>query len=571
MGLRIKLIGRPAIFDKEGDRHTIRGHQSWAVLARVLLSKQEISRQSLAQELFPDALDPLGSLRWCLASLRKALGSADMLAGDPLQTNLPEDVRIDVAELESGAFDPAFGAALLEGVEPRCGPEFSTWLLIERERVAGMIDSAIRTNILRALSATDWERAIELAELGARRQPFDEAAHILLVKSLALAGRKTAADNHIEATKRAFEAELGVSPTSALNQAAHVIVPSADPDVGVPALAKSRLEAGRATIAAGSVDVGLDLLRQALADAEQSGDPSLHGSVLQELGSALVHAVRGHDDEGAILLSQAVSIAEQADDMVAAASGLRELGYIESFAGRRPAAGSYLSRALDLTDDPDTRAGVHAVIGFNLVDWGKVEEGMEHYARSLKYADAAGNRRRRAWSLGVGAWGHMLQERWTEAETWLQECLDLIEDLQWDSFRPWPVALLAEVRLLKGQSPETVLDEIEEAFALACQLGDPCWEGITARVMASAYAAGDNQVKALEWIDQAYERCRRETDIYAALLAAIIFKRAQLNLAAGHTENAEADGRELLTISARTHTDHYIEFATKLISGLAVH
>ena len=128
MGLRIHLLGRPAIFDDNGEKQAVRGLQPWALLARILLSERELSRRHVAAELFPEAIDPLGSLRWCLASLRRALGSAEVFTGDPIRHNLSAETEVDIYRLEAGDFDAEAAGGLLEGVEPRCSPEFATWL-----------------------------------------------------------------------------------------------------------------------------------------------------------------------------------------------------------------------------------------------------------------------------------------------------------------------------------------------------------------------------------------------------------------------------------------------------------
>src|SRR5688572_21799285 len=73
MGVKIKLLGEPAILDEDGASQAIRGYQAWALLVRVVLASGPLDRRRLAAELFPETVDPLGSLRWCLASLRKAL------------------------------------------------------------------------------------------------------------------------------------------------------------------------------------------------------------------------------------------------------------------------------------------------------------------------------------------------------------------------------------------------------------------------------------------------------------------------------------------------------------------
>jgi len=566
MALEIRLLGKPEIVDSDGERQPVRGLQAWALLARVLLSRQPPHRQEIAAELFPEAVDPLGALRWCLASIRRALGSAEAFTGDPIRANLPPDVKVDVLRLEAGEFDPEAAGDLLEGVEPRCGPTFATWLLIERERTASLINARIRQETLRALSVGDHERAVRTAELGARRDPLDEGAHILLVKSLALAGSEGAARAHVDATERAFLSELGEKPSPALRSAARRPVFASLGGVSPQAIVTALIDAGIAALAAGAADAGIDSLRRAVVEAEHSQDRQLQAKALLELGSALVHAVRGYDDEGAVLLGQCIELAQRCGCKGIAVGAMREAGYVDALAGRRPAADAQLKTALALGPDADGAAGIHGVIGFNLVDWGRVEEGVEHFELSVEHARRAGNRRRAAWSLGLGGAGQLAAGRLETAERWLTESRAIAEELRWIAFRPWPLALLAETRLRLGGDPASLRTGLEDAFALSCQLRDPCWEATAARVMGLTYAATADFTRAMQWLGEARDRCVRETDVNAALLGGIIADQARLAFQSGQRAAADATARELLALAARAHMDNHVRTALQLIS-----
>ncbi|HSS64186.1 MAG TPA: BTAD domain-containing putative transcriptional regulator [Gammaproteobacteria bacterium] len=566
MGVSIRLLGKPGILNERGEAQAVRGLQSWALLARILLSERPVRRRELASELFPQAVDPLGSLRWCLASLRRALGSAEALRGDPVESNLPEGTEVDVRQLREGHIDTGALGDLLQGMEPQCGPEFATWLLIERQRIAALIDAHIRQETIQAVSVGDYDRAIRLAERGVRRLPLDEGAHVLLVKSLTLAGRHEAAMDHVEATETAFLDELGEKPSAALRSAARRTIAAPPGGVSPDAVVRSLLESGRAALSAGAVDAGLDCLRRAAADAEKGSDSRLRAGTLLELGTALVHSVRGYDDEGSILLRQAIDRARESSDPRTMAAGLRELGYVDALAGRRPAAAAHLSRALELADgDEDSLAGIHSVIGFNLVDWNKVSEGLEHYALSLEHARSVENSRREAWTLGLGGWGHLRAGRPEVAKAWLSDCLAIVDDLRWVAFRPWPLAVLAEARLGLESDPGALRPELEETFALSCQLADPCWEGAAARTLALAHAAGGDTASAIDLIIEARERCTRETDTYVAMHAAILASHAEIARGAERPAESDLIARELLSLAARAHMDGYLKQALNFI------
>ena len=85
MSVRVRLLGPPRFDDGAGQpRQPPRGQKSWALLGRVALSDRPMTRSALAAELFGEADDPLGALRWCLADLRRSCQDPQLLRGDPV-------------------------------------------------------------------------------------------------------------------------------------------------------------------------------------------------------------------------------------------------------------------------------------------------------------------------------------------------------------------------------------------------------------------------------------------------------------------------------------------------------
>ena len=84
---------------------------------------------------------------------------------------------------------------------------------------------------------------------------------------------------------------------------------------------------------------------------------------------------------------------------------------------------------------------------------------------------------------------------------------------RWTAFAPWPQSLQAEVDRSRA-APSESADGYAHAFALACQLGDPCWEGIAARGSGLLQADAGDTRSALAWLEDATERCNRWPDTY---------------------------------------------------------
>ena len=566
MQRQVRLLGTPAIVDDEGRCQPVRGHQAWALLARIVLAQRPLSRQKLAAELFPESVDPLGAVRWGLAALRKALNASDCLVGDPVEPRFPSGTEIDLRQLELDTFDVGQAGDLLEGMEPQCSPEFSVWLLAERARIRSTIDGRIRREVMRALAVDDQARALRLSELAVRRDIYNEGAHVLLVRSLAASGNVDAALAQVEATERLFKDELGVGPSAALRSAARRTVVSPPAGVSPQAHVRSLMRSGLAALAAGAADAGIENLRHAVAEAERTSDRHLLAVTTLELGKGLVHSVRGFDDEGAILLRRCTELASAQGYAEVAAAGFRELGYVEALAGRRPSAADYLRAALEVARAPDELAAIHAFIGFNLVDWGKAEDGLGHYAIALDKARTAGDRQREIWSLGLGARAQLVVGDLDVADRWLRDCLRLVDEQQWVAFRPWPVALLGEAAIRRQEKVATQRSSLEEAFALSCQLRDPCWEGAVARSLALGFAAEGDLAMALDWLDDARRRCVRETDLYAALEVEIVASKVEIMRTLGRTDEVMVLAREWLSLAARTHMDAHAARAAALLA-----
>ncbi|NEK22295.1 hypothetical protein GV827_07765 [Sulfitobacter sp. JBTF-M27] len=526
-----------------------------------------MGRRELAAEIFADVDDPLGALRWCLASLRKALGS-ETLQGDPIALNLPPETYVDVWAMDAGEVPDMASTRFLDGIEPASGAEFETWLMIEREHVASELYGTLRRESMRALSAGNHPKARALAETAVTCRPLDESAHIILVKCLAASGEMAAAVAHVDATEARILNETGDKPSPALRAAARKSIADVPQGVSKNASIDALIQSGKAAVSAGAVDAGIDCLRRAAEDAEEVRNDYLQALALQELGTALIHAIRGFDDEGALALQSAADLAVGIGSSEIAAQSLCELGYSEALAGRRPAAARYLEDAMGYAkNNQDCLASIHAFIGFNLVDWGKVELGISHFQQALELARSAGNRRREIWALGIGARGVLRAGRAHEARDWLKQCLDLCDETRWLAFRPWAVALLAEARLALHEISNSTQNGLEEALALSNQLGDPCWQAATARSIALVQIDAQNYSEAGKWLAHSRERCCSVTDLYAGLLVEILSDQVRLSQLRGDVQDAASLARDLLPVVAKTHADGHLDFAMSAMSS----
>ena len=110
----------------------------------------------------------------------------------------------------------------------------------------------------------------------------------------------------------------------------------------------------------------------------------------------------------------------------------------------------------------------------------------------------------------IGRW-HLLRGELEEARVALNRALEAAREGGWTSFIPWPESLLADADLRAGDV-DAAAAGFEHAFALGCQIGDPCWESIAARGLGLVAAAQGSGAAAMEWLEDALQRCRRLPD-----------------------------------------------------------
>jgi DNA-binding SARP family transcriptional activator len=491
------------------------------MLAYLLVTDSAPSRGWLAELLFSDADDPLGAVRWNLSQLRRLLGSDVAIGGEPLRLRLPHGTFVDISTLTTGTWHqalsvPGLGHDLLEGMAFPASAAFEVWLTTQRRRLAGAATSVLREAARAKLAAGDPIRAAELATRLVVANALDEDAQELLIRAYAASGDRQAAERQRNACVALFRRELGVDPGEAVLHAADP-APQASRLPARPAAAAivtAQLEAGLATLDAGAADAAIDSLRQAVAGASEAGDAGLQARALLALGSALVHGVRGRDAQGAAVLHQAIEVAQQCGAIAASAHAHRELGYVELLRGRYERARRWLHTAASLAaGEPAEQAWAHTFHGIALSDIGRHADARDELREAIRLADDAGEERAGQWALTFLGRSHLLCGELGEARESLQAALEVARRLRWTAFIPLPEALLADVDLAEGRI-DAAAAGYEHAYAMALQLGDPCWEGIAGRGLGLVADRRGDVETALRRVNEARVRCVRLPDAW---------------------------------------------------------
>ncbi|MDN4481254.1 bacterial transcriptional activator domain-containing protein [Demequina muriae] len=530
-----------------------------------------MTRQTLVDELFTQADDPMGALRWSLAELRRRLGAPEAFHGNPLTGDLGPGIEVDVTVAARGRFaGPPPEGRLLEGVEVRDSAAFDTWLLIERERVDAKISSGIHEATIQALANGDAERAIDLARALISRDELDEGPHVLLVSALAAAGRYEAAAQQAEASAAMLLRELGVSPSASLRNAARPPPRRLAVSISPQATIATMRASGLAALSAGVPDAGIERLRAAAAAADEAGDPAVTSECLLELGTALVHGAHCNDDEGAVVLGSALAVALDAGHDAVASRALAELAYVDVLAGRRVPARTHLESAREIAaNDRGLLATVASIEASDLHDQGHLGAALERFEESLAHSQATGKVRREAWAWGVGARTQYWLGDYAAAERWSRQALELVEVERWAAFRPWVESCVAHAELALGCDPAAVRAGLESTFALARELSDACYQGASAKAMALACDALGDRDGARAWLRTAAAACARETDAYVWVRADVALATAELALTWGDRALALEQAEEVRTIAVRCCMDGMLARASMVLDRVA--
>ncbi len=520
--------------------YKFRSRKSWGLLAYLILSERPPARSQLASLLFGGADDPVRALRWSLAEIRRALGEAGSVDGDPVVLQLPRGAVVDVQVVMKGTWMdavglPGLGAELLEGMAVKGAAAFETWLLAQQRHAAAASEAVLHEAALGSMARGALEAAIGYAVRAAAMSPLDENHQALLIRLYRMAGDDDAAAKQFAACAKALRAELGVAPGPAV-QAAMRQPGYAPGEVAGDAMIEAIIEAGSAAVSAGAVEAGVQSLRTAARLADGAGATRLRVSSRLVLAEALVHALGGLDEEGLAALHEADEIALANGLLNDVAQARAELGYVDFLRGRYDRAELWLTDALEYASgSPSVQAKAMTYLGSVESDRASYRRAVGLLEQAVTLSLTAGEPRQQAYALSMLGRISLFRGALDVAAGQLDASIKLAEHDHWLAFLPWPQALRGEVQLARDD-PAGAAELLQHAFARACQLGDPCWEGMAARGLALvAEATGDTE-RAFALLADARARSSRLAEPYLWLDGYILDAQCELGRRHGHPD-----------------------------------
>jgi tetratricopeptide (TPR) repeat protein len=258
-------------------------------------------------------------------------------------------------------------------------------------------------------------------------------------------------------------------------------------------------------VSAGAIEAGVQSLRTAVWLADRSDAGSLRVTARLVLAEALIHSLRGTDEEGLATLHEADRIALANHDPDAIAQARAELGYVDFLRAHYDRAEFWLTTAIDLA------SGAPSITAKATTYLGSVESDRANYGRAVTLLEQA-----------------TALSRSTDAATdHLHTAIALAEHDHWLAFLPWPQALMGAVQIARAD-PAGAADTLQQAFARACQLGDPCWEGVSTRGLALVAEASGDSDRAFDLLADARTRCNRLANPYVWLDVHILDAQCEL-------------------------------------------
>jgi DNA-binding SARP family transcriptional activator/TolB-like protein len=222
-GLQVRVLGPVSVSRGAALVPLPRSRKVRALLGFLSLSPSAVSRFRLCGLLWDVPNDPRGELRWSLSKLRGVLDDPDRRRvitseGNLIALDLSDCVvdaievdRIGRARIESATNESLadlcdrYGGDLLEGLQIDGNPEFTGWLVAQRQRYRELHVAALRELVARSPAGSN-ERFRRL-EAWLQVSPFDQRPHQVMLEALARCGRIRDAEHHVAATIRSFEQE----------------------------------------------------------------------------------------------------------------------------------------------------------------------------------------------------------------------------------------------------------------------------------------------------------------------------------------------------------------------------
>jgi TolB-like protein/DNA-binding SARP family transcriptional activator len=239
---RLQVLGGFRLSSADGEI-VVPGAKERALLAYLAVTHPKVHRREALRELlWASRFEAQGrqSLRQALYRLRKLLGSEVIVTNDAEVSLDGQLIASDIGEFEARAATEQASEVeaacrlylgdLLAGFATQ-EEAFESWLAEERRRVREQAVAAMLAAAEAALAADRTQPALDFARQALAQDDLSEAAHRILIRCFAAAGRRTEALRQYETLKAHLQDQLGVSPEAVTRElVAKIRGPDSTPD-----------------------------------------------------------------------------------------------------------------------------------------------------------------------------------------------------------------------------------------------------------------------------------------------------------------------------------------------------
>ncbi len=220
---RLYLLGAFRL-ERDGETVSLSTRKVASLLTYLVLHPQEHAREKIAALLWGDSTDEAArrSLRVALSNLRAQLG-ADAILSDALtvQFNPQFALWVDARELQRGEWSGGSGElsslhvplSTLHTYSDLLPDFYDEWIFEARENLRAKFIAHALQLVQTARGASEYERAIEVAQKILQVDRANEAAHQHLIFCYVVSGKRNAALEQYAACERALREELAVEPS----------------------------------------------------------------------------------------------------------------------------------------------------------------------------------------------------------------------------------------------------------------------------------------------------------------------------------------------------------------------
>lgn len=268
-----------------------------------------------------------------------------------------------------------------------------------------------------------------------------------------------------------------------------------------------------------------------------------HVWVQGELNREMALSLQGRFDDALRVLEDLIPVAERVGDNETLGRALIHAASMYAAQGEIDRSRTYRERLVDLrqrTSSPDRVANALTLLGDLLAVQGDWTQAREHYERAADMTSALTSHQA-GWARQSFARLCLVEGKWQDADTYLEQCMSIIERTEDRGSVPGVQALLAQRDLLQGKTDAAVvrLESLLDQYDLDHDL---------LLVLAEGYVGTGHAVRADEVITHGVQQAMTQNN----RLALADWKRLQgaLRTEQGRWEEAEGALEEALSLAS---------------------